>query len=324
MTDERRVSGLPLVSIVVATYNRSNVLAYAIKSVLRQTCRDWELIVVGDACTDDTAAVVASFHDSRIQFHNLERNVGEQSGPNNEGCRRARGRYIAFLNQDDLWLADHLETLIAGIERTSADLVFALMCVVQPDGASRLGNASPTGRYEPHLAVPASAWLLRRTLIDDIGPWRFYREIHMVPSQDWLLRARQAGKALELISKVTVVAIPSGSRRGSYANREEREHRLYFNRLVREPDFIERELTAMSLDYAMADPRSSASLRVWPYLQRAAKNAARRLLLAAGMNPISVRIFLEHPRKGGYVDALRRTRGLPELDRGRAENRRAP
>lgn len=72
------------------------MLRYAIQSVLWQTRADWELIVVGDACTDDTAEVVASFGDRRIQFLNLEHNVGEQSGPNNAGLRRARGRYVAY------------------------------------------------------------------------------------------------------------------------------------------------------------------------------------------------------------------------------------
>jgi GT2 family glycosyltransferase len=60
--------------------------------VRAQTRSDWELIVVGDACTDDTADVVATFPDPRIRFVNLPENVGEQSGPNNEGVRLGHGR----------------------------------------------------------------------------------------------------------------------------------------------------------------------------------------------------------------------------------------
>jgi cellulose synthase/poly-beta-1,6-N-acetylglucosamine synthase-like glycosyltransferase len=62
--------GEPAISVVIATYNRSDVLAYAIESVLRQTFTDWELIVVGDACTDDTPEVVARYveADSRVRF----------------------------------------------------------------------------------------------------------------------------------------------------------------------------------------------------------------------------------------------------------------
>jgi glycosyltransferase involved in cell wall biosynthesis len=76
-------SNNPLVSIITATYNRSNILPYTIASVLRSTFEDWELLVVGDACTDDTEQVVSAFNDPRIRFFNLAQNVGEQSGPNN-------------------------------------------------------------------------------------------------------------------------------------------------------------------------------------------------------------------------------------------------
>src|SRR5689334_3630760 len=88
----------PSVSIIIATYNRANVLRYAIESVRWQTCTDWELWVVGDACTDDTEQVVRSFEDPRIHFLNLPKNVGDQSGPNNEGVRRSRGKFLAYLN----------------------------------------------------------------------------------------------------------------------------------------------------------------------------------------------------------------------------------
>ena len=77
----------PKISVVIATYNRSRALGHAIESVLRQTFTDWELIVVGDACTDDTAEVVARYAgaDPRVRFVNLERHWGEQSAPNNVG-----------------------------------------------------------------------------------------------------------------------------------------------------------------------------------------------------------------------------------------------
>src|SRR5262245_44210290 len=109
-----QLAAAPAVSVIMASYNRSNILHYAVESVRWQTRVDWELLVVDDAGTDDTGDVVAAFQDARISFIRLPANVGEQSGPNNEGLRRARGRYIAFLNQDDLWLPDHLDTLISG------------------------------------------------------------------------------------------------------------------------------------------------------------------------------------------------------------------
>ena len=88
----------PAVTVIIQTFNRSNILPYAIGSVLWQTCGDWDLLVIGDGCTDDSAQVVARYTDPRVRFINLQQRVGDQSGPNNEGARIVRGRYIAYLN----------------------------------------------------------------------------------------------------------------------------------------------------------------------------------------------------------------------------------
>src|SRR4029453_18799999 len=98
----------PSVSVIIAAYNWSSVLRCAIASVLRQTFTDFELWVVGDACTDDSEAVARSFGDPRVHWHNLERNSGSQWAPNNAGAVRARGEYIAYLGQDALWDPRHL------------------------------------------------------------------------------------------------------------------------------------------------------------------------------------------------------------------------
>lgn len=81
----------PKVNIIVATYNRSNVLVHAIESVKCSTPTEWEMLVVGDACTDDTAEVVAGFHDTRIRFVNLEQPEARL------GARRPRVRLISVL-----------------------------------------------------------------------------------------------------------------------------------------------------------------------------------------------------------------------------------
>src|ERR1043166_5723000 len=87
---------VPRVSVIIATYNRSAVLRHAIASVRAQTFGDFELLVVGDGCTDDSAAAVAGFADPRIRWFNRAANSGHQSAPNNEGLRQARGELIAY------------------------------------------------------------------------------------------------------------------------------------------------------------------------------------------------------------------------------------
>src|SRR6185437_3443038 len=75
----------PTVSVILSTYNWSSALACALRSVQLQSFADYEVLVVGDGCTDDSEAVVASFGDMRFKWHNLERHSGSQSGPNNYG-----------------------------------------------------------------------------------------------------------------------------------------------------------------------------------------------------------------------------------------------
>ncbi|MEO8396980.1 MAG: glycosyltransferase family 2 protein, partial [Chloroflexota bacterium] len=116
----------PLVSVIIPTYNRSNLIRYAIQSVLWQTLANFELLVVGDGCTDDTAEVVASFSDARIHWHNLPENTGNQSAANNHALEHAQGKYIAYLGHDDLWYFTHLERLVSALETEQAALVHSL------------------------------------------------------------------------------------------------------------------------------------------------------------------------------------------------------
>src|SRR5262245_39979017 len=120
------LSPAPLVTVITATFNSSATLKCALKSVLHQDLTDFEVWIVGDACTDDSAEVVNGFGDPRLHWTNLPRNSGNQSVPNNEGLRRACGRYIAYLGHDDLWWPRHLSGLVSFIEQSGADLVHAL------------------------------------------------------------------------------------------------------------------------------------------------------------------------------------------------------
>jgi len=85
----------PLLTIIIPTYNWSTVLPYSIGSALRQTFSNFEVLVVGDGCTDDSESVVRTHGDKRVRWINLPANTGHQSAPNNEGLRQALGEYIA-------------------------------------------------------------------------------------------------------------------------------------------------------------------------------------------------------------------------------------
>ncbi|AEB08259.1 glycosyltransferase family 2 protein [Desulfobacca acetoxidans] len=103
----------PLVSVIIPTYNRADVVGEAINSVLAQTCRDFELIVVDDGSEDGTAAILAHYQD-RIRIIRQARRQGVSTS-RNTGARQAGGEWLAFLDSDDLWLPRKLEVQLAFI-----------------------------------------------------------------------------------------------------------------------------------------------------------------------------------------------------------------
>ena len=103
-----------LVSIITPTYNCGKFIARTIESVQRQTYTDWEMIIVDDCSKDDTKAVVEEYmkKDSRIKYHILENNSGAAVA-RTRAMELAQGKYMAFLDSDDIWKSDKLEKQLA-------------------------------------------------------------------------------------------------------------------------------------------------------------------------------------------------------------------
>jgi glycosyltransferase involved in cell wall biosynthesis len=306
----------PAVSVIMATYNRSDLLVHAIKTVQLQLFTEWELIVVGDACTDDTAEVMAQQQDPRIRFVNLERNSGEQSEPNNHGLSLARGAYIAFLNQDDLWFPDHLGRLVVHLEQTGADLVWSpyfSMLNLPPQSAqpwlARL-DAVPHGQgFQPSLFVVASAWLFRRSLIEKVGPWRSSREFAVPPSQEWLFRAHLRGVLMSFQPLPTLLVVFSGARPLSYRNRVSNEHRYYLEQLASSDAFRHALLAQAAVDAASTVQRwrVASPCKSMAHLVYALWNS---FCLRWRIHPMGLRYALRFGRKGGFIRHIRKKVGL--------------
>lgn len=100
-----------MVSIITPCYNSGTFLEFSIESVLSQSFSDWELLVIDDCSTDDSAAIIHKFmeQDSRIYYFKTDKPSGSPTLPRNIGIEKAKGRYIAFLDSDDIWLPDKLE-----------------------------------------------------------------------------------------------------------------------------------------------------------------------------------------------------------------------
>ena len=125
-----------IISIILPAFNASGFIRDAIQSIINQTYRVGELIIVDDCSTDNTADVVLSFaeRDSRIQLIKSDvHSGGYPSIPRNKGIERAKGRYIAFLDADDIWEPDKLDSQIALFDGKTP-IVFSNYQVISKNG----------------------------------------------------------------------------------------------------------------------------------------------------------------------------------------------
>ena len=282
----------PRVTIIVPTYHWSAVLPFSIGSALDQSFADFELIVVGDGCSDDSAEVVAAIGDPRVRWVNLPSNSGHQSAPNNEGLRQARGALIAYLGHDDLWLPHHLQCLVEPIE-AGADMAFGLTQMVP--AATEPGPWIVGGPYQRNGWLPPTSVVHRRALAERCGGWRDHRGLSVDPEVELWTRFHDAGAKIHPVSRLTAVKLPAALRRGVYRERPSHEQAAWLARIRAEPDFEPAELARMLL---AATQRPFGAL-LGEMLSRAGMRARGAWRRATG-----------RPRPGEQVERRRRDKGL--------------
>lgn len=223
----------PKLTVIIAAYNWSSALLCSIPSVLYQTFRDFELLVIGDACTDDSEAAVASFHDPRVSWHNLPERIGSQSGPNNFGLRIGRGEYIAYLGHDDIWHPDHLRSLLAAIEREQGDLACSISVMYGPPGSGvrGLSGVFVEDKYRPTDFFPPSAMMHRRNFLE----WNLPGSVPLPVDCDFLQRARAANAKIVSSRRLTAFKFNAAWRRDSYRRRDTSEQEAMLQRLREDP-----------------------------------------------------------------------------------------
>lgn len=124
-----------LVSIIMPSYNTARYIGESIASVKAQTYTDWELIIVDDASTDDTDDVVKRVLSPKIRYLKNERNCGAAVSRNRALCE-ARGKWIAFLDSDDLWPPDKLEKQIAFMGKNGYAFSYTQYAEIDENGKS--------------------------------------------------------------------------------------------------------------------------------------------------------------------------------------------
>jgi len=163
----------PLVSVIIPTYNRGWIVHEAIDSVLAQVFNDFELIVVDDGSTDNTQEIIHSYEHDIIM---IAQNCKGVSAARNRGIAAASGRFVAFLDSDDLWLPKKLSAQIKFFEKKSNALICQTEEIWIRNGRRinpKKRHKKPSGMiFEPSLSlclVSPSAVMIRKSLFDMVG-----------------------------------------------------------------------------------------------------------------------------------------------------------
>lgn len=187
-----------LVSVVIPTYNRADLIEKAVKSVINQTYKNLEIIIIDDGSTDNTKEALANIKDYRISYYYQE-NSGGPSKPKNSGIKKAKGDYIAFLDSDDFWLTEKIEKQMEIIDNSD-----------EPN-LSIVGSAALIDRniffykkylykdcdnlYERILSgnfiLSCSSLLIKKELFDNIG--LFDENLRVGEDWDFLIKAFKKG-----------------------------------------------------------------------------------------------------------------------------------
>ncbi len=165
-----------LVSIVLPTYNRADLIVETIQSVIDQSYSQWELIIIDDGSSDDSKDRIAHFNDERIQYHVIE-HTGILGKVRNEGMHLAKGNYIAFLDSDDLWLPHKLEFQLSLLKKYPQTAFifghgeqFGTGAIPPPELEPLfIGNVFLFQLLEERFIIYPSTFLFKREVLNAIG-----------------------------------------------------------------------------------------------------------------------------------------------------------
>jgi glycosyltransferase involved in cell wall biosynthesis len=227
---------VPAFTVIMATYNRGRHILPSIQSVLRQSFQDFELLVVGDNCTDNTAEVVGSVASPKVRWLNLAERGGSQSFPNNAGIEISRGPYIAYIGHDDIWAPDHLQALCELFKR-EPQLDFAVSGALF-HGPRASNFRLVTGMFSDSSAAfehffPPSSFGHRRDVTGRIGPWLDPYKIVPPVDAEFLLRAANAGMMFASTQRISVQKFAAGHRYLSYLRHTSDEQERMVQRMSR-------------------------------------------------------------------------------------------
>ncbi len=226
---------MPKVSVVVTTYNRKELLRETIQSILDQTFRDFELIVVDNYSNYDFFEYIKSFNDYRIRaFQN--QNNGIIAVNRNFGIKKAKGEYIAFCDDDDLWTKKKLETQLKKLVESKADLVSSNMFIFKGNRnnvQSKTKNRKPKGIKD---LLSYNQIYTSTVLVKNVNALFFPEDISLITVEDYGLwiKLLNVGYNFEFIDEALVYyrKMPEGSYVKNYKNRNLKLINFYVSLLI--------------------------------------------------------------------------------------------
>jgi glycosyltransferase involved in cell wall biosynthesis len=187
---------MPIISVIIPVYNGEKTIRETIVSVINQTFTDWELIIINDGSQDKTLEIVENSQDSRIQIFSYP-NSG-QATSRNRGFSHSRGEFIAFLDADDLWTTDKLETQLQALQNNPQAVVSYSWsdCIDETGKFLRRGShLTFSGDVFKNLLLinfleNGSNPLIRRQALTEVGEF----ESTLTPAEDWDMWLRLASR----------------------------------------------------------------------------------------------------------------------------------
>lgn len=191
--DARRADAEPLVSVILPVFNGAATLRRSLDSVLGQTLRDLEILIVDDGSSDGSTEIATSVRDARLRCLRHDRNLGA-SAARNTGVRAAAGRYVAFIDADDEWLPEKLARQHRYLEGAAPGMPAACTGFVmrregKPAGSTRIPETRrgwATEMLDVCSVAPGSTLMVERKVFDEIG--LLCTELGRFEDWDWLLR----------------------------------------------------------------------------------------------------------------------------------------
>lgn len=199
-----------LVSVIIPAYKADKYIKEALDSVKSQTYKHWEIIVVEDAWQDETENIVKQFSqieaEGKVKFIRHEKNQG-LGATRNTAISYACGKYVAFLDHDDIWKPNHLQQAVEALEEQQADLAYSTTLMFEDGSNKELGFYGPTAAelknfplslYSRNYIVP-SAVVLRKESLEKVGLMATDEQIHGCEDYDcWINLSKAHYKFLYL------------------------------------------------------------------------------------------------------------------------------